>query len=224
MDSDNQLTKDESRKPKGFFKDKKRIIFIASDVFILIILGLLMCYGIVSWNASGRTYDNVADIPHNKYGLLLATSPVTPEGTHNYYFDNRIKATQELFNAGKIDYIIASGGDYTKDQKYGCDEPAAIRDSLIARGIPEDRIILDYEGTRTTNSIVKARQEFNLDSVTLISQKYHNERAIYLADKNGLYAIGYNAAPSHERGKQIKNTVREFFARPKMFLDILFGS
>lgn len=198
---------------------KRRIIVCISLIFGFCIIGLCLCYGLVTWNASGRTYDDVNDIPHNKYALLLATSPITPGGAHNFYFDNRIKATDELYKAGKVDYIIASGGDYTKDHKFGCDEPAAIRDSLVTRGIPEDRIILDYDGTRTLNSIVKANQVYKLDTVTLISQKYHNERAIYLSDKNGIYAIGYNAAPSHIRRNRIKNTVREIFARPKMFLD-----
>ena len=201
---------------------KKRIILSVSLILGVLVIGLCLCYGLVSWNASGRTYNDVKDIPHNKYALLLATSPITPGGLHNFYFDNRIKATDELYKAGKIDYIIASGGDYTKDHKFGCDEPAAIRDSLVARGIPEDRIILDYDGTRTLNSIIKAKQVYKLDSVTLISQKYHNERAIYLSDNNDIYAIGYNAAPSHIRRTRIKNTVREIFARPKMFLDIIF--
>ena len=192
-------------------------------IFGFCIIGLCLCYGLVTWNASGRTYDDVNEIPYNKYALLLATSPITPGGAHNFYFDNRINAADELYKAGKFDYIIASGGDYTKDHKFGCDEPAAIRDSLVARGIPEDRIILDYDGTRTLNSIIKAKQGYKLDSVTLISQKYHNERAIYLSDKYDIYAIGYNAAPSHIRRNRIKNTVREIFARPKMFIDIIFG-
>ena len=200
---------------------KRRIIVCISLIFGFCIIGLCLCYGLVTWNASGRTYDDVKDIPHNKYALLLATSPITPGGAHNFYFDNRIKATEELYKAGKVDYIIASGGDYTKDHKFGCDEPAAIRDSLVTRGIPEYRIILDYDGTRTLNSIVKAKQVYKLDSVTLISQKYHNERAIYLSDKNGIYAIGYNAAPSHIRRTRIKNSIREIFARPKMFLDFV---
>jgi SanA protein len=62
-------------------------------------------------NASGKTFDDVDNVPHREYGLLLATSPITPTGAHNFYFDNRIKATDELYKAGKVDYIIASGGD-----------------------------------------------------------------------------------------------------------------
>ncbi|MCH5231507.1 MAG: YdcF family protein [Muribaculaceae bacterium] len=202
----------------------KKIILYTLGIGLVILIGLLITYGIVCWNASDRTYDDVNEIPHNKVGLLLATSPITPGGAHNFYFENRIKSTEELYKAGKVDYIIASGGDYRDNHRFGCDEPKAIKDSLVARGVPADRIILDYDGTRTLNSIVKAKDIYRLDSVTLISQKYHNERAIYLADKNDLYAIGYNAEPSPIRRNRIKNTLREVLARPKMFLDFAFGT
>ncbi len=192
-------------------------LWAAISICILLIVIILTCHFIVVCNASGRTYDDVDSIPHNRYGLLLATSPITPGGAHNFYFDNRIKAADELYKAGKIDFIIASGGDYTKEHKNGCDEPAAIRDSLVVRGIPANRIILDYEGLRTLNSIVKAKEIYELDSVTLISQKYHNERAIYLADHYNLHAVGYNAEPSPIRRNRIKNTLREYLARVKMF-------
>lgn len=55
-----------------------------------IILLLIGCYIAVVCNASCRTFEKVEDVPHNKMGLLLATSPITPGGGHNFYFDNRI--------------------------------------------------------------------------------------------------------------------------------------
>ncbi len=201
----------------------KKLSIIGLGCILAIVTIILTNNMLVIANANGKTFDNVSEMPYNKVGLLLATSPITPGGAHNFYFDNRIKAADELYKAGKIDYIIASGGDYTKEHKNGCDEPAAIRDSLVVRGIPADRIILDYEGLRTLNSIVKAKEIYGLDSVTLISQKYHNERAIYLAYHYGLHAIGYNAEPSPIRRNRIKNTLREFLARPKMFLDLALG-
>lgn len=154
---------------------------------------------------------------------MLATSPITSGGARNFYFDNRIKAAVELYKAGKIDIIIASGGDYTKSQKNGCDDPAAIRDSLMKYGVYPAHIELDYEGTRTLNSIAKLKEVYDVDTVTVISQKYHNERAIYLADKYGITAMGYNAMPSPIRRNRIKNTIREYFARPKMYLDFIIG-
>ena len=199
------------------------MLYSILGIFLLILLSILTCDLVVRGNASGRTYDSVDSIPHNRVGLLLATSPITPGGAHNFYFDNRIKAAVELYNAGKIDVIIASGGDYTKTQKNGCDEPAAIRDSLVKYGVSPFCIELDYEGTRTLNSIAKLKESYGVDTVTLISQKYHNERAIYIADKYGITAVGYNAAPSPIRRNRIKNTLREYLARPKMFLDFLLG-
>lgn len=194
-----------------------------STVTVVVLLIVVGCHLAVVWNASGRTYDSVSDIPHNRVGLLLATSPITPGGAHNFYFENRIKSANELYKAGKVDYIIASGGDYTQNQKNGCDEPKSIRDSLVACGVPADKIILDYEGTRTLNSIAKAKEVYRLDSVTIISQKYHNERAIYLADKYDMHAIGINAGPSPIRRNRIKNTLREVLARVKLFIDVVRG-
>ena len=112
----------------------------------------------------------------------------------------------------------------SKTQKIGCDEPKSILDSLVARGVPAERIILDYEGTTTRNSIYKAGQIYALDSVTIISQKDHNERAIFLANLCQIKAVGYNAAPSHIRRNRIKNTLREYLARVKMFGSIIFAT
>lgn len=206
-------------------KQRKKIILWFGGIAIFgIVLLVVSCNLIVAWDSNGKTYDSVNQIPHNRVGLLLATSPITPGGAHNFYFDNRIKAADELYKAGKIDYIIASGGDYTKTQKIGCDEPKSILDSLVARGVPAYRIILDYEGTTTRNSIYKAGQIYDLDSVTIISQKDHNERAFFLAGLCQIKAVGYNAAPSHIRRNRIKNTLREYLARVKMFGTIIFAT
>ncbi len=196
--------------------------FLSCCVFVAVVV---INYGIVSLNAAGRTFDDVADVPEHEYGLILATSPITPGGARNLYFDMRIKSAVELYDAGKVARLIVSGGDYTQDvnNRYGCDEPRMISDSLVSRGVPADCIILDYEGTRTLNSIAKAKQVYALDSVVLVSQKYHNERAIWQADYYGLKAVGYNAAPSHIRRNRIKNTVREFFARVKLMIDLSVG-
>lgn len=195
---------------------------LSLGIILLILLLIGIIYATVTYNASGRTYDNLDSMPHNRYGLLLATSPITPRGTHNFYFDFRVKAADELYKVGKIDYIIASGGDYRSKERYGCDEPRSIHDSLVARGIPSERIILDYDGTRTINSISKVKNVYSIDSITIISQKFHNERAIYQADHFGIHAIGYNAL-SHRGGRTlIKNLLRESLARPKMFVDLIF--
>lgn len=190
---------------------------------MVIVIAIVGCYAAVSINAAGRTCDAAEDMPYNEVGLLLGTSPITPQGGHNYYFDNRIKATAEPYKSDKIRRIIASGGDYS-ERENGCDELAAMRDSLTAYGIPDSVITLDYQGLRTLNSIVKAKAIYRLDSLTIISQKYHNERAIWLAEQYGLHAIAYNAPTPDIIDKRIKNISREFLARVKIFIDLLIGT
>ena len=156
----------------------------------VIIIGTTLSYAIVSINALGRTYDDTAQIPHRPVALLLGTSPVTRQGEHNNYFDTRIKACAQLYHAGKIDRIIASGGNYQGKQRWGCNELQAMHDSLVCRGIPDSIITLDYHGLRTLSSIQNTKA-MGIDSITIISQHYHNERALLLADHNDIDAIAY---------------------------------
>lgn len=200
---------------------RKTVLKIVGIGFSAVLLLLIGCYVSVSFNASGRTFDRLEDVPEHEYGLLLGTSPFTAQGARNFYFENRIKSAVELYKTGKIRRIIVSGGDYTS--ALGYDEPRAMTDSLVAHGVPFNVIVRDYEGTRTLRSIVKAKETYNIDSVIIISQKYHNERAIAQADKYGLRAVGYNVPHSHVKRNRIKNVLREFPARVKLYLDLWFG-
>ena len=93
-----------------------------------------------------------------------------------------------------------------------------MRDSLIKQEVPDSLISLDYQGTRTLHSIVKVK---DLGSITIISQKYHNERAIYFAEHYGLQAVAYNATMPNITKKKIRNILREFLARVKLFIDLM---
>lgn len=200
----------------------KWLITIAGIV-LLCSIGVAICDTLVGNNAKDRLYDNVDSIPHRKVGLILGTSPIsTWSGTRNHYFDYRIKAGAELYKAGKVDWLVVSGGDY-RNSENGYDEPIAMRDSLIKLGVDSTRIILDYDGTRTLNSIAKMHDVYCQDSITIISQKYHNERALYQAKHLGIDAIGYNAKTPGRRRSWWRNRGREVLARVKLFIDIIRG-
>lgn len=194
----------------------RTVIAIVSVVALVIVV----CNLAVTFKTQGNCYDSVERIPSNEYGLLLGTSPITPQGGHNYYYDYRIKATAELYHKGKIKWIIASGGDYS--EQGGCNELTAMRDSLIAYDVPDSVMLLDYKGVRTLNSIRQTKDAYALDSITIISQEYHNERAIYLANHYGVEAIAFNAKTPKILDKKVKNKLREYLARVKMFIDIIF--
>ena len=169
--------------------------------------------------ARGHLYTDVQQIPHNKVGLLLGTSKILPNGLQNLYFKYRIDAAVALYQAGKIDFILASGDN----RKVGYDEPTAMQQDLIARGIPSERIYLDYAGFRTFDSVVRSKKVFGQDGITVISQAFHNERALYLAKANGMTAQGFNAQDV-TLNAGLKTQVREKFARVKMLLDLWFGA
>ncbi len=198
---------------------KKTVIRIIIIAIVVLAVAIISCYVLISANASGKTYDIVKSIPGNDVGLLLGTSPVNNEGSINRYFQQRIIAASELYKGGKIRRIIASGGDYSK-RKGGWNELEAMHDSLVSHGVPDSVILLDYNGQRTISSILNAINVYGLDTLTLISQEYHNQRAIWLSEHYGLHVIAYNAKTPDLTNKKIRNISREFLARVKMFLDL----
>ena len=194
------------------------------SVAALVVAGvcvMLVCYQLVSGNARGRLYDNAADIPHRTYGLLLGTTPQSRYGGINKFFEARIDATLALVQAGKVDTVIISGSDHSLD---GVNEVTALRDTLIARGVPSSLLLLDGQGYRTINSVVRCNTVFNARSVTIISQQFHNERALYQADHcSGVdYAdevIAFNAR-SPQTATSTVTYVREYLARVQLMLDL----
>ena len=202
---------------------RRKILTATGFILVAFISATILCDQSVAYNAKGRLYDNVDSIPHRKVGLILGTSPIsTWNGRRNYYFDHRIKAGAELYKAGKVDWLVVSGGDY-RNTENGYDEPVAMRDSLIKQGVDSARIVLDYDGTRTLNSIAKMRDVYCQDSITIISQKYHNERALYQAKHLGIEAIGFNAKTPGKRTSWWRNRGREVLARVKLFIDVARG-
>ncbi|WP_290234121.1 ElyC/SanA/YdcF family protein, partial [Bacteroides acidifaciens] len=132
---------------------RKRIVLIFTCLISIFGIIVVVCDRMVDNAAKDRLYDDVEDIPHRKVGLVLGTSPIsTWNGRRNYYFDHRIKTAAELYKAGKVDWLVVSGGDY-RNLENGYDEPVAMRDSLIKQGVDSIRIVLDYDGTRTLNSV-----------------------------------------------------------------------
>ena len=197
----------------------KRITLSLVAFLLLVIIFTVFANVKVERAAAGKIYTSVDSVPHNKVALLLGTNPLNKWGRPNSYFTNRIKTASELYKAGKVDYIIASGDNHTKDY----DEPTAMRDSLMAQGVPEDRIILDFAGFRTLDSVVRAKEIFGCDSLTIISQADHNARALYLAEANGIESVAVSAPLRAGKWVRTRLAIREWLARDKMMLDIWFG-
>lgn len=168
-------------------------------------------------NASAPfVFEDTRQVPVSKTGLLLGTTKRAPSGGRNPYFTYRIRASAELFKAGRIKYIIVSGDNRMKSYN----EPRDMRNALIEEGIPHNKIYLDYAGFRTLDSIVRADKIFGQKKFTVISQRFHNERAVFIARSLGLEAVAYNAQDLRGGGVALKMKLRETLARVNTFLDL----
>jgi SanA protein len=161
-------------------------------------------------------FTDLYKVPYNKVGLLLGTSKYLSSGQLNQYFTNRISATAELFYAKKIDFIVVSGDNRRKSYN----EPQEMKIELLKLGIPENKIYLDFAGFRTYDSIIRLNKIFGQNKFTIISQDFHNRRAIYIALHLNLEAIGFDAKDV-DFYTGFKTKLREKFARVKMFIDFV---
>ena len=199
----------------------KTCVWVITIVVIVCLALMLICNQIVVNNAEGKVCSDIDSIKYNKVGLLLGTTPQARiTKVKNYFFIYRLDAAEQLYRARKIEKILISGDENSLD---GINEPECMRDSLVARGIPASAILLDGKGYRTINSIINANELFGLKSFTIISQEFHNERALYQADHLGLDVENlqaFNAKMPTSRRAYL-TSIREYFARVKMFIDIL---
>lgn len=196
----------------------KKFAKILLACLCLLLASAIALLGYSEWTVSDArhyTYDDVDAVPYNRVALVLGTSKYLIGGSPNHYFKYRIKAAAELYNSGKVDYILVSGDNATVQYN----EPRQMRRALIQAGIPASAIYSDYAGFRTLDSIVRAKEVFGQARFTVVSQAFHNERAIFIARHFGIDAVGFNAVdPSAYQG--IRTRVREVFARLMGLLDL----
>ena len=197
-------------------KNRKNILLLVSLSFILVLFAIYISDKLIS-KSSKYLFNSVGNIPYNKVGLVLGTSKFLKNNHVNLYYKYRVNATVNLYKNKKIDFILISGDNSTKDYN----EPADFKSDLIKLGIPEEKIVLDYAGFRTFDSVIRSKEIFSQNSITIISQKFHNERAVFIARKNNIHAIAYNAKDVG-RYYGFKTLLREKFARVKTILDIYF--
>lgn len=201
---------------RGFKLWFRRLVITLGLVVVLFFAVVAYANLTAIWASRGRLYSDVADLPETEVGLVFGTTDRV-NGRENLYFRYRIDAAVRVWKSGKIKTIIVSGDN--RSQYYN--EPEKMRQALVERGIPANRIVSDFAGLRTLDSVVRAKEIFGADEILVISQQFQNERAIYLAKANGIEARGFNARDVDTQGG-LKTKVREIGARVKMWLDVNF--
>ena len=184
-------------------------IFVAFFAFLLIIVDQTIGYYVRK-----DIYYDIEKISNRPYGLVLGTSKYFANNTLNLFYYNRLLAAQRLFEAKKVDYLLLSGDNRTLQYN----EPRTMLKDLKKMGVPQEFIYLDFAGFRTLDSVIRADQVFKAHSLTIISQKFHCERALFIAKFHNIDAIcfvaDYPQVYSFVR-------VREFFARLQAVWDLM---
>lgn len=198
---------------------KRKIIIVCVTILLVTTLLPVIAYEVVALKTKDRIYNNVDSIPYREVGMVLGTGPTTVTGHRNSYFYYRLDAAEELYKAGKVKYLLISGDNSRKDYS----EPDVMKDTLIARGIPAEVIYLDYAGFRTLDSVVRSKKVFDQTSMTVISQRFHDERSIILGDWQDMDLIAFEAKETSSRFHKIRAHIREGFARVKLCIDMLIG-
>lgn len=193
----------------------KAFITLGKFVFITVLI-ILINYLAISTFSRPKIYDTTDKFEGNHSGLLLGTGKYLSGHRINLYYLYRIRATAELYRAGRINRIVVSG-DNVRD--YHREVDCMIAD-LQNEGIPASVLIRDDNGVRTEKSIQFAANYFPDDRFIIISQPFHNERALALCSFYRVNALAYNAKEPFTAGL-IKNVLRELGARIKMQLDFL---
>jgi SanA protein len=177
---------------------------------LLVLTILAVNHKIIS-NAEGKLFKDVKNCPYVDVALVPGTSKTLPSGRENLFFTHRIEATAMLYHAGKIRHIIVSGDNSSKDYN----EPLMMQEALIAKGIPADKIYLDYAGFDTWDSVERALRIFGQKKILIVSQRFQNERAIYIGESLGMSVLGFNAKDVQKYGGFL-TLLREKFARLKV--------
>lgn len=201
----------------NFFSFKNIIkilgLFIALGFFIL--LFIILCNIWVVKSSKSQIYTTVSEIPSKDVALLLGTRRILGSGRENLYFRYRVDVAAKLYHEGKVKHIIVSGDNHV----HSYNEPEDMQLALMELGIPEDKITLDFAGFRTLDSVVRCKKVFQQNSFTVISQRFHNERAIFIANKYGIDAIALDAKDVGAAYGR-KTRLREYLAKVKAVLDL----
>ena len=188
---------------------------IINLLLVLFLFGIVGEFTLFAQDINSSIYSDIKKIPAKKAALVLGTAKYISKGKQNYFYTYRIRAAVKLWKAKKVDAIVVSG-----DKSTYYDEVTTMFKDLIKAGVPSKYITKDYFGFRTLDSIVRANKIFDLDDYIIVSQKFHLNRALYLAHAKGQKAIGF-VAKSIEGTKAAKKMEdREALAQIKAYLDI----
>jgi SanA protein len=193
----------------------RRLGIVLITLPLLVVLLICCANWWVIQSTQNKVLTDINLLSGRSVALVLGTSNKLRNGSANPYFQNRIKAAAELYHEGKVIHFILSGDNRSKYYN----EPIEMKKALVQLGVPDSAITLDYAGLRTLDSIVRSKEIFGQDKITIITQPFHSYRALFISN---FYNIDAVALVTQEATNEapLKIYLREYFARTKAVLDL----
>ncbi|MGF1909893.1 YdcF family protein [Vibrio kasasachensis] len=181
---------------------------------LLLIISLFTIDRWVSIQTQDQLYFSVDNVEPHNVAVVLGTSKYLGKILNEYYI-HRINAAIELYEQSKVSNFLLSGDNAHRSYN----EPWTMKRDLLRAEVPEERIYLDYAGFRTLDSVVRAKEIFDTDNFLIISQQFHCERALFIANFHNIQATCLAVSgPTKHSGYKVR--LREVFARAKAVLDL----
>ena len=184
--------------------------------FPFMMIVLLIDIGTSYW-VEDKIYTDIEKLPHREYAIVLGTAKYYQSGTPNLYYKYRLDAAMQVYKAKKSDYFLMSGDNKTAYYN----EPKTMTNDLRRMGMQNQYIRQDYAGYNTLDSIIRANKVFKLSEFIVISQRFHCERALFIAKFHNINAICFVAKYPEQH---YKVRIRELFARTAMLFNLLVGA
>jgi len=192
----------------------KRVFTLASFMAALLLLTVCICNLTVILSSNKRI--NLDNTP--KCDAIIILGAKVSGGEPSAILKDRLDKGCELYFAGVADRIIMSGDHGRVDY----DEVNAMKDYAVSKGVPEEHIFTDHAGFDTYDSVYRARDIFLCESVVLVTQEFHINRAVFLAKALGLEAYGVTCDEEGYRPSRFTTHIREPLARVKAAANAVF--
>ncbi len=170
-------------------------------------------YGLMGLEARGRVFGCVEDAVFCPWAIVPGARAYS-DGRPSPVLADRLLAARELWLAGKVERILLSGAATAVEG----DETLAMRRFLLKEGVLEEALVVDGQGMRTIETMLRARRHFGVESAILCTQAFHLPRSLYLARLAGIESFGL-VADRRVYVKRHKDRAREYMARQLAFVD-----
>ena len=196
------------------FKRIGRRFLVVATVLFVATLGINL-YVILS--TKSHIYRQITDLPEREFALVLGTEPVRPDGTTNLHFIKRTDLAAKVYSSKKATHLLISGNRNNR----GFNEVLEMKNRILAQGVPESVLELDFDGVRTIESIRRASEIYHLQKIIIVTDAFHAPRAIFLCQHFGIDAFAICPEGDPFSLWFVRYNVKEYFARVRAAFDIM---